>query len=116
LLAAGCDDSMLLIAALLHDVGKTAGELSLPYRIAVVLLHAFAPSLLDRLETNAEFPLFSPFRVSGAHAQIGAQLVAAAGYGGSIVALVRRHHERAVDSGDPLAEQLAALRRADELN
>jgi hypothetical protein len=116
LLAGGQNDPALLTAALLHDVGKTAGRLSVPYRSAVVLLRAFAPRLLEWLETSADFPLFSPFRVSGAHAQTGAQLVAAAGYSELIVALVGRHHECMVDSDDPLAERLMALRRADELN
>ena len=114
--AEGRHDPALLIAALLHDVGKAAGRLSLPYRVATVLLRAFAPRLLAWLETNADFPLFSPFRVSAAHAQIGAQWVAAAGFSEPIVDLVRRHHETTVDDGDPLAERLTALRRADGLN
>lgn len=116
LVAQGHRDPALLTAALLHDVGKTASHLSLPYRVAVVLLRAFAPRLLTRLEANGDSPLFSPFLVSGAHAAIGAQLVAAAGCSDTVVALVRRHHECAFDPVDPLAQPLTVLREADELN
>jgi hypothetical protein len=116
LMAQGYRDRALLTAALLHDVGKTAGRLSLPYRVVAVLLRAFAPRLLSRLEANGDSPLLSPFRVSGMHAAIGAQLVAAAGCSDTIVTLVRRHHERAFDPVDPLAGPLTVLREADELN
>ncbi len=116
LLAEGRRDPALLTAALLHDAGKAAGRLSLPYRVATVLLRALAPRVLTWLEAKADFPLFSPFRVSGEHAQIGAQWVAAAGFSESIVELVRRHHDESADDEGPLAECLAALRRADGLN
>jgi len=48
LAADGCDDLEVLRAGLLHDVGK--GSVTLPYRVAVVLLDAWWP----RLEAGAE--------------------------------------------------------------
>jgi len=114
----GYRDPALLTAALLHDVGKTTGKLSLFHRVAAVLLSVFSPRMLQRLEASDLSGLLRPFRVSWQHAELGARLLSEAGFAATTVELVRHHHEDpgADEVEDPLAEWVAALRRADGVN
>jgi hypothetical protein len=94
----GCDDPDLLAAALLHDAGKGGGRVPLWVRPPVVLLHAFAPGLLGQL-TRAPVPGRSvlwwrrAFYNSWHHAEVGAELAAAAGLSTRAVLLIRTHHQ-----------------------
>ncbi|MDQ3547210.1 MAG: HD domain-containing protein [Chloroflexota bacterium] len=110
LVEAGHDDPDLLLAGLLHDVGKAdeRGRVSVPHRAVHVLLVRLAPSLLDRLSRNDGW-----FRhglwLSVRHAEVGACLVAAAGGSQRCCALIACHNKPS-SSSDPL---LAALVAAD---
>ena len=98
--AGGCGDGDLLMAALLHDVGK-GRQVRLWHRVAYVLLAALAPSLLARAGGGL-----------GAlrdHGQRGAALLRQAGAPPGVVALVAAHEERR--AGDP---RLALLQQADD--
>jgi putative nucleotidyltransferase with HDIG domain len=122
LLQAGCDDRAVLQAALLHDAGKhdpTGGRyVSLPYRVAIVLLKATGPgkTLLGRL---AQAPSGGhnvrrmgwryPFYLSKHHAQLGAECAAQYGASPEVVQLIAHHH-----SHDHHDERLTALQAADE--
>ncbi len=98
-------------AALLHDVGKAEGRLSLPYRTAVVLLG-------DRLSGWASAERSSwryPFYVHLHHAKRGAALCAEAGCDPQVVALVRWHETPLAQVPDgALHDSLAALQAADD--
>ncbi len=131
----GHTDPDLLAAALLHDAGKTGrgekgGVLRLWHRVAVVLMRALWPSLLERL--GGPMPPGShgshscghwqqPFFVQKHHAAIGAELAHQAGCSSGTVALIRRHEDppgQAEDSSDLLSADplLAALQAADGVN
>jgi hypothetical protein len=96
--ARGCGDPDLLAAALLHDVGKGGGRVPLWVRPPVVLLHAFAPGLLHRLTRRPAPDRSVPwwrraFYNSWHHAEVGAELAAAAGLSGRAALLIRTHHQ-----------------------
>ena len=106
----GHGDPDLLVAALLHDVGK--GRIALWHRVAYVLLEAWAPGLLRRLVLPLEGPgegtswRGALYRCAH-HPELGAQLAREAGCPQAVVDLIRAD---GTDTGGPSA----ALRAADE--
>jgi putative nucleotidyltransferase with HDIG domain len=108
-------DRDLLAAALLHDVGKTLpreGRLRLWHRVAVVLMRAFLPGLLERIGRDQPGSWRQPFYVQQHHAEIGAELARQTGCSPVTVDLIRRH-ESPSEQEDEL---LAALQAADGMN
>lgn len=132
---AGYQQRALLQAALLHDVGKSIGQ-PLMHRVAIVLLQAFWPAALRRLETPVATAVLSqashplppdvlshvawwrrPFVVHARHPYVGAAWARAAGCEPLAVTLIARHQETINDpAGGSEAELLALLQWADELN
>lgn len=113
---AGCVAPHLEQAALLHDVGKAAGRISLPYRVAIVLLRGAAGRLPAWLGSPDARSWRYPFYVQNHHAELGAARCERAGCVSQVVALVR-HHEMGPSAAwdDPtLRRALLALQEADE--
>lgn len=98
----GCQEQDMLMAALLHDVGKAGGRVPFWTRPAIVLgklcvprllQHlAIAPALFDRQE-----PPLPRWRRSLSyawwHAEVGADLAAQAGLSERAVLYIRTHHQ-----------------------
>ena len=88
LLAAGIDDPDVLGAALLHDAAK-GHRMRLWHRVSGVLLEAFAPSLLRRLASPDPASWRHAFHLYLHHAELSAEMAAAAGCGTRTAAFIR---------------------------
>jgi hypothetical protein len=108
-----CPD--LLKAALLHDVGKAEGNLTLAYRTVIVLVRRFRPAGLERLAHPRAGHWRYPFWVHLHHAELGAARCAQVGCSPQVTALVR-YHEAAPETiaDEQLCIQLALLAAADD--
>ena len=117
LIAAGHTDPDLLVAALLHDVGKIRTHFFLPEKVLVVLVKAATPTLYRRWGSGPARGWRRPFAVSVQHPAWGAEMVAAAGGSPLAVELIRRHAD-ALDSADRTHADrlLRALQGVDDLN
>jgi hypothetical protein len=98
--ARGCTERDLLAAALLHDVGKAQGRVPFWTRPAIVLGKRFAPHLLEQLAVHPSvFEKRSVPRWQRSlsyawwHADVGADLAAAAGLSKQAVLYIRTHHQ-----------------------
>ena len=105
--ARGCVERDMLAAALLHDVGKAQGRVPFWTRPVIVIGKLLAPAMLTKLVVEpqcCEIQKLSRWRrnLSYAwwHAEVGAELAAAAGLSERTVLYIRMHHQ----STGPAAE------------
>ena len=106
---AGYRDRELLQAALLHDVGKAAGRITIFHRVAVVLLQKIVPHRLERLARDGR-GWRKAFAVHVSHPEISARW-AASSSSPEVVFLIKGHHD-----SNPKDKRLAALHWADGQN
>ena len=106
--AQGYTDADVLVAALLHDVGKIQAPPRLWDRVIAVLGEYFAPQQAARWSVGQPRGLKRGFVVRRMHAEWGAGLAAQAGASPRSVNLIRRHHGPAENDAE-----LAALQATD---
>ena len=104
----GVDKEFLIRCALLHDVGRRAGDLTIKGKIFVVLVTTFAPKFAERLELNGNRALY----VYHNHAELGAQKVQRIGLFKEAKIIAKHHAPPKPD--DP--QELKLLRMADNEN
>ncbi|MYD65279.1 MAG: HD domain-containing protein [Chloroflexi bacterium] len=105
----GSPSDDLLVAALLHNVGK--GRVRLHERVAYTLLTMFTPRLLARVAAPDGRGFRRAMAAQRDHPAIGAEALAAIGVRPRVVELVRGHHDASADDD----AELAALIEADLL-
>jgi hypothetical protein len=90
----------LILAALLHDIGKRYYPLRLWERVVIVIGNALFPSLMHKLfqETQQKDSKITfwrrPFVIANHHAAWGAELVAKTGASPLAVTLIKDHQNR----------------------
>jgi hypothetical protein len=112
--AQGYNDRDLLAAALLHDVGKAGTNIHLWQRVAIVLLQATWPALLDELAWGDPANWRYAFYLQREHPEISARLAQEAGASPLTVELIRRHQVPLRQPGRSLEDKfLRVLQEAD---
>jgi len=112
----------LLVAALLHDVGKSRSPLRLWERALVVLVQAASADLVrrwgDGVERDAERGWRRPFVVAVQHPAWGAEMARAAGAAPLTVNLILRHQDAPLPSREAGQEErlLLVLQNQDDNN
>jgi hypothetical protein len=100
----------LLVAALLHNVGK--GPLHLYERVAYTLLAMFTPRLLHRVAQPDGRGFRRAMAAQRDHPARGAEVLAAIGVRPRVLELVRGHHDASAGGDDELEALIEAdLRR-----
>lgn len=113
--AQGHTDPDLLVAALLHDAGKSRYRFNLLDRTLAVVTRRFAPGWYAHRGRGEARGLWRPLAVAVQHPAWSAEDMAAAGASELAVALVRRHQESL--DGPPASREdrlLALLQSVDE--
>jgi putative nucleotidyltransferase with HDIG domain len=113
-----CNQTVLVKAALLHDVGRRRGDVSTSDKIMAVISRAvFGSGFAKKWGKQGRGGILQNLRhaayVSANHPEIGAELLRLAGTEDRVVNLVRYHHHPAGAADSP---ELGLLRQADDLN
>lgn len=90
---AGHDEPELLVAALLHDLGKYQTRFTWLDKVKVVLTQRLAPGQATKWSKGPQRGWTRAYVVKEAHPEWGAEALAAAGGSDLSVALVRRHQD-----------------------
>ena len=115
--SAGYDQPALLVAALLHDVGKTKLPLSIWERSLIVLTSLLLPRQTAVWGQGEAVGWKRPFAVKVQHPAWSAEMVTAAGSDPRAIALIRHHQDIiAPDDQSEEARLLRLLQWADDQN
>lgn len=88
----------LLVAALLHDCGKSMVSINLWHRVFIVLMQKMPHSLWSRLERSGSI-FAAPLKTASQHAFWGANLAKRAGLDPEICLLIHDHHSPSTELG-----------------
>lgn len=116
LLDAGYNHPDLLVAALLHDIGKILSPLSPVDRTMIVVGGVLFPRRAEQWGDGPADGWRRPFVARACHPVWGAELAAEAGSRSAVVDLIRRHQTRLNESTDENDHLLSRLQWADDRN
>ena len=104
----GIDKEFLIRCALLHDIGRVKGDISILGKIFVVLISSIAPKFADKLELKGNRMIY----IYRHHAEIGAKKLQDIGLYRE-AKIISKHHSKP-NEDDP--RELKLLRIADDKN
>jgi hypothetical protein len=105
----------LLVAALLHDVGKSRYPLHLWERVLIVLVKALFPTRAKRWGAGAPFGWRRPFVIAEQHPAWGAEMATRAGASPLTVELICKHqHPSPSESQSEVEALLQKLQAVDD--
>jgi hypothetical protein len=117
LIGQGEEDTDLLAAALLHDVGKSRCRLSALERAVIVVANRALPRLVNRLGRRPARGPLRAFSTALQHPVWGAELVNEAGGSARLCALIRFHQDHSGEiRNESLEPLLRRLQQADNRN
>ena len=109
------EDQDLMVAALLHDVGKTLHPIHIWERVLIVLAKALFPEQVRQWGSGKPAGWRRVFVIAEQHPEWGAQLAARAGASRLAVELIRQHQNQIPDkSVDMFSGLLHRLQAADQ--
>ncbi len=106
----------LLVAALLHDIGKTKAPLSVFERSWIVLVQWFLPNRVEQWGGGEPVGWKRPFVVKMQHPEWSAQMAVQAGSTPLAVSLIRRHQDPLSEINSEEDHLLQLLQWADDQN
>ena len=110
-------DCLQVVAALLHDVGKSRYPLRVWQKTLAVLVCAAWPGLFRRWSAGDPANLLQkPFVVNVHHPDWSADLIATAGASEASIWLVRHHADHSGPTEPKYADWLRRLQQADDAN
>jgi len=113
----GEEDEDLLMAALLHDVGKSLHPLRAWERSLVVVTNRILPNQVLKWGQGEPYSWRKPFVVALQHPEWGAALIQQEGGSETLVTLIHYHQEHAPPNiGKDVQELLERLQTADGMN
>lgn len=101
---AGWTDKDLLVAALLHDVGKIKYPLKLWQRVEIVVLKRIAPETVKAWGQSISSGWRQPFVVAAQHPGWGAEMAEKAGASPLSVLLIKKHQDHLVSHDKSLSD------------
>ena len=114
--AAGHDQPDLLVAALLHDIGKTQSPISVFERSLIVLAQWFLPNRVADWGAGEAVGWKRPFVVKMQHPEWGAIMAESVGCSPITVSLIRRHQDTLSNTKNEEDRLLQQLQWADDQN
>jgi hypothetical protein len=114
----GYDHPSLLVAALLHDSGKSRYPYTLFDKTLVVLVHKFLPAWSAKWSHMSPNGWYRPFTISRQHPKWSTEMATEAGTDPLALSLIEKHQDRFDHSTakNEIEQLLAALQKADNAN
>ncbi|MFA6942072.1 MAG: HDIG domain-containing metalloprotein [Clostridiaceae bacterium] len=98
------NDPDLVVAALLHDIGKTKYHINITQKSLLVVLDHLTKGKLKKITINKSINIFYN------HGQIGYDILKNSGYNNRILFIVKNHHNKNISSDD-----LSIIRKFDDM-